>query len=156
MWGLICKVHLNVCYYHVTYKFQSESSLLSLPECQGTFCPKQEPYLKFKWYQRDTNPHKHLVRKGILNHLAKLAVRVFVFEQSGCGFKIRCCHLNFRYGAMLWAWISLTFRQTIENRFTPKLVCGMIIPFFLIWLFNGSLQVNFILMKNIFYKIARS
>ena len=24
---------------------------------------------------------------------------VFVYELSGCGFKSRCCHLNFRYGA---------------------------------------------------------
>ena len=27
---------LTVCYYHVTYGFQSESTLYSLPECQGT------------------------------------------------------------------------------------------------------------------------
>ena len=38
-----------VCYYHVTYEFQSESRPYSLPECQGTPCPKQAPYLKFKW-----------------------------------------------------------------------------------------------------------
>ena len=29
---------LAVCYYHVTYEFQSESTLYSLPECQGTPC----------------------------------------------------------------------------------------------------------------------
>ena len=39
---------LTVCYYHVTYKFQSESTLYSLPECQGTPYSKQVPYLKFK------------------------------------------------------------------------------------------------------------
>ena len=38
----------NVCYYHVTYEFQSESTLYSLPECQGTPCSTQAPYLKFK------------------------------------------------------------------------------------------------------------
>ena len=27
---------LTVCYYHVTYEFQSESTLYSLPECQET------------------------------------------------------------------------------------------------------------------------
>ena len=27
---------LTVCYYHVTYKFQSESTLYSLAECQRT------------------------------------------------------------------------------------------------------------------------
>ena len=49
-------VHLAVCYYHVTYKFQSESTLCSLPKCQGTPCSKQTPYLKFKWQQWDSNP----------------------------------------------------------------------------------------------------
>ena len=38
----------TVCYYHVMYEFQSESTLYSLPECQGTPCSKQAPYLKFK------------------------------------------------------------------------------------------------------------
>ena len=83
--------------------------------------------------------HNHLDRKGSLNHLAKLAKKLFkwlncvvstylygafdcmllscrvcvwmivvmsrkplncwviVYELSGCGFKSRCCHLNFRY-----------------------------------------------------------
>ena len=36
-----------VRYYHVTYEFQSESTHYSLPECQGTPCTKQAPYLKF-------------------------------------------------------------------------------------------------------------
>ena len=39
---------LSVCYYHVTYEIQSESTLHSLPECQGTPCLKQASYLKFK------------------------------------------------------------------------------------------------------------
>ena len=29
---------------------------LQLPECQGTPCSKQAPYLKIKWLQRDSNP----------------------------------------------------------------------------------------------------
>ena len=49
-----CMVHLTVC-YHVAYKFQSESTLCSLPECQGTPCSKQSPYLKFKWQQHDSS-----------------------------------------------------------------------------------------------------
>ena len=47
---------LTVCYYHVTYKFQSESTIYGLPECQGTPCSKQAPYLKSKWQQWDSNP----------------------------------------------------------------------------------------------------
>ena len=47
---------LTVCYYHVTYKFQSESIHIVLPECQETPCWKQAPYLKFKLQQCDLNP----------------------------------------------------------------------------------------------------
>ena len=46
----------TVCYYHATYEFQSESTLYSLPECQGTPCSKQASYLKFKRQQRDSDP----------------------------------------------------------------------------------------------------
>ena len=61
-----------MCYYHATYEFQSESTLYTLPECQGTTCSKQAPYLKFKW-QNGIQTHNHLVHKKTLNHLAKLA-----------------------------------------------------------------------------------
>ena len=46
---------MTVCYYHVTYEFQSESTLYSLPECQGTNYSKQAPYLNFKRKQRESN-----------------------------------------------------------------------------------------------------
>ena len=71
---------LTVCYYHVTYEFQSESTFYSLPECQGTPCSKHAPYLKFKWQQRDSNP------KWVNGW-------VFVYELSGFGFESRCCQL---------------------------------------------------------------
>ena len=41
-------IFLTLCYHHVMYKFQSESSLYSLPECQETPCSKQAPCLEFK------------------------------------------------------------------------------------------------------------
>ena len=44
---LICTVHVTVCYYHVTYKVQSESTLYSLPKYQGTPCSKQAPCPKW-------------------------------------------------------------------------------------------------------------
>ena len=55
----ISGVTLTVCYYyHVTYEFQSESTLYILPECQGIPCLIQLPYLKFMWQQRDSNPQR--------------------------------------------------------------------------------------------------
>ena len=53
---ILATTNLTVCYYHVTYEFQSESKLYSLPECQLTPCSKQAPYLKFNWQQWDWNP----------------------------------------------------------------------------------------------------
>ena len=41
---------------YIAHEFQSESTLYSLPECQGIPCSKQAPYLTFKWLQRDLNP----------------------------------------------------------------------------------------------------
>ena len=61
-----------VCYYHVTYEFQSESTPCSLPECQGTPYLKQVPI----WSLSDSNviwTHNHLVCNQTLNHLARLA-----------------------------------------------------------------------------------
>ena len=42
------KLLMIVCYYQVMYEFESEFTFYSLPECQGTLCSKQAPYLKFK------------------------------------------------------------------------------------------------------------
>ena len=46
---------LTVCYYYVTYEFQSESTLYGLPKCQATSCSKHAPYLTFKWQECDSN-----------------------------------------------------------------------------------------------------
>ena len=62
------EVNLTVCYYHVTY---------GLPECQGTACLKQVPYLlsdsKIIW------THNHIVCKWTLNHLAKMVKWLWVW-----------------------------------------------------------------------------
>ena len=52
----------NVCYYHVTCEFHSKSTLYSLPECQGTPCSEQVPYLKLS-ESNGIRTYNHLVRK---------------------------------------------------------------------------------------------
>ena len=123
LWVLVCKVHLTVCYYNVTYAFQSGSTL-----CR---CLKfKEPLARNRrdiWNLSDCNvirTDNHLVRKRTLNHQVKLAkwlscvvstwlygafdfmllpchVRVlcFVCELRDCGFESHCCHLNVGYRA---------------------------------------------------------
>ena len=48
-------MHLTVCYYQVTYEFESESIPYSLSEYQQTPFSKQAPYVKMKEDQRDSN-----------------------------------------------------------------------------------------------------
>ena len=113
-------MYVTVCYYHVTYEFQSESTLHSLPECHGTPCSKQAPYLKFKWQQRDSLTFRQTIACGFTQKLVRdmiitysqmhrtdkywqhssiiwpvwLNGWLFVYQLSGCGFESRCCHLN--------------------------------------------------------------
>ena len=55
LWVLICTVHLTVCYYHVTYEFQRESTLLNLSD------------------SNEIRNHYPLVCKQIFNHFAQLS-----------------------------------------------------------------------------------
>ena len=72
LWELICMVHLAACSYHLTYVFQSESTLNS--------CLNVKELLA--WNRRDiwslsgcngTRTYNHLVHERALKHLAKLA-----------------------------------------------------------------------------------
>ena len=70
-WVLICTVSLTVWYYHVTYTFQSESTLYS---CMNV---KEPPTRNRRdvWHLSDSKEirtQNHLVRKRTLNHSAKL------------------------------------------------------------------------------------
>ena len=93
---ITCSVEFLFTDCYVTYEFQSEFTLYSLPECQGTPCSTQAPYLKFECQQqRDQNPQP--LSKWKLNHLAKMAKgRVLVYQLSVCGFESHRCHLNYR------------------------------------------------------------
>ena len=73
---------MSVCYYHVTYEFQSESTVYSLPECQKIPCSKRTPYLKFKWQQRDLNPQP-----------LSSWTNTHSFSQTGCGFESHCVYM---------------------------------------------------------------
>ena len=53
---LFVRCILQYGYYHVTYEFQSEYRIYSLPECHRTPCSKQAPYLNFTLQQWYTNP----------------------------------------------------------------------------------------------------
>ena len=62
---------LSVCSYHVTYAFQSESTLYSCLNVKELFARSRREILSLSdcnW----TRTHNHLVHKRRINHLAKL------------------------------------------------------------------------------------
>ena len=71
LWVLICTVHLTVCSCHVTYAFQSESTLyigLNFKELLARSRREIWSLSDCNW----TRTHNHLVHKRALNHLVKL------------------------------------------------------------------------------------
>ena len=80
---------LIVCYYHVTYEFQKESTPICL-----NFKELLARSRRHIWSLSDCNgirTNNHLVRKRTLN----LNGWVFVYELSGCWFESRCSHLDY-------------------------------------------------------------
>ena len=72
LWVLICTVHLAVCYYHVTYTFQGESTLYSRLNVKKLLARNRRNI----WSLSDSNgtrTYNNLVCKRTLNHLAELA-----------------------------------------------------------------------------------
>ena len=80
--------------------------------------------------------HNHLVRKQTLNHFRPVWLNgwVFVYELSSCGFKSRCCHLNFTSCACFkqgvpWhsgnyrVWIQSEMRDRIRTYSHPVTTC---------------------------------
>ena len=88
-----------VCYYHVTYEFQGESTLYS-----------------FAWISRNS-----VVEACTISEVYMTA--------TGCGFESRCCHVNFRYGTLFDQGVPWYLDRTIEFGFTLKVVRNMIITY---------------------------
>ena len=106
-----------VCFYHVTYEFESESTLYSCLNVKELLARNR----RHIWRLNDCNgtrTHNHLVRKRTLNHLAKLAIWLngwmFVYELSGCGFESRCSH----------SYLPCLFYRQDINSFWVLLICS--------------------------------
>ena len=74
---------MTVCYYHVTYAIQSESTLYSCLNVKEILAQSRRKI----WSLSDCNwiwTHNHLVRKRTLNHLADLAKWLSVPLRTNC------------------------------------------------------------------------
>ena len=110
---LICTVDLTVWSCHVTYAFQSESTLSSCLNVKELFAQSRRKIWSLS-YCSWTRTHNHLVHKRTLKHLAKLAkwlscaentylYGAFDYMFSSChvcvsdtatGFESSCSHLK--------------------------------------------------------------
>ena len=108
----------SVCYYHVTYAFQSESTFYSCLNVEELLAQNR----RNMWILSVSNgirTHNHLVIKRTLNHVAKPAkllscvVSIYLYGAFDC--MLLSCHV--RYGTvwlsvrlwtkLLWVWMSL-------------------------------------------------
>ena len=92
----ICK-RLTVCFHHVTYAFQSESTLYSCLNLKELLAGSRREI----WSLSDSNwtrAHSLLVRKRTLNHLAKLAKSlscvVSTYLQGAFDCMFLSCHVR--------------------------------------------------------------
>ena len=76
-------LQLTVCSYHVKYTFQSESTLYSCLNVKDLLARSRREI----WSSSDCNwtrTHNHLVHKGTLSHLVKLAATILAKWLSVC------------------------------------------------------------------------
>ena len=97
LWILICTVHLIVCFFHVTYEFESESTLYSFLNVKDLLARSRRHISRLSDCN-GTRTHNHLIRKRTLNHLAKLAKR------------LSCAVSTYLYGAFDCIFLSILVR----------------------------------------------
>ena len=128
---LICTVHLIVCFYHVTYEFESESTLYSCLNVKELLARSR----RHIWTLSECNgtrTHNHLLRKRTLNHSPKLvkwlSFAVSTFLYGAFDYVFLSCHVP------VWEWIHTL--QLPECQGTP---CSKQAPYLNIkWLQRDS------------------
>ena len=93
--GLLFQLETSwtVCSCHVTYAFQSESTLYSCLNVKALLARSRRDIWSLSDCNR-TRTQNHLVRKRTINHLARPNGWVLVYELSGSGFESSCNHLE--------------------------------------------------------------
>ena len=89
-WVLICTVQLTVCSYHVTYAFQSQSTIYFCLNLKDLFAQSRHVMSRLSDWNW-TWTQDHLVDKLTLNHLAKLTKWRAVFWVLFCKVQLNGC-----------------------------------------------------------------
>ena len=121
-------MHLTVCSCHVTYAFQSESTLYICLNVKELLARSRREI----WSLSDCNwtrTHNYLVHKRTLNHLAKLArwlscvVSIYLYSAFDCMFL--SCHVRVSEWIHTSSKEFLDIQANIESGFTLKRVRDM-------------------------------
>lgn len=82
-----------VSYFSCNIPTLSETLSRKLPEGEGTPCPKQTIYLKYKWQEQDLSSQPQLVQKWIFNHYA---IQAEVWCRSMCKYGLGVNHFKIK------------------------------------------------------------
>ena len=125
----------TVCFYHVTYPFQIESTLYSCLNVKEFLARNRREI----WSLSDSNgtqTHNHLVRKRTLNHLAKLA--------KWSNVRLRTKWLWVRVPLQSLKWVIFVFSEAFVMLFYAIL---MTYKFFFALFFYSSMLFIMILKQ---------
>ena len=109
LWVHICTLHLTVCSYHVTYAFESESTLYSCVRFKELLAGNRRGIWSFKDCN-ETPSHNHLFRKRTTNRLAKLT--------KWLGY-VMSTYLDSELDCMSLSWIHSETRTWRERNIQP-------------------------------------
>ena len=104
------KINNIVCYYHITYAFQSESTLHSCLKVRELLALNRRKIWSLsdcKW----TRTHNHLVSKRTLSHLVKLvkwfSCVVSTYLHGALNCMLSSCHVHISEWTTLYSCLNL-------------------------------------------------
>ena len=112
MWVLICTLYLTVCSYHISYEFQSESTLYSCVDVEE-FLARNRHHISSLSYSNQIPTHNHIVHKRTIHHLAKLTKSLSCVLVLVCTVYFTVCQYHVTNDwALLWV-LSCTMYLTV-------------------------------------------
>ena len=116
LWVFICTVHLTACYYHLTYAFQSESTLYSCLNVKEILARGRHEI----WSLSDCNwtrTHNHLVHKRLaklVNWLSCDCAVFFTCSENGVPWHSDNCRVWIHFKTRTWHDNNIQTRKFVK------------------------------------------
>ena len=136
MWVLTCTLYLTVCSYHISYEFQSESTLSSCVDVEE-FLARNRHHISSLSYSNEIPTHNHIVHKRTIHHLAKLTKSLSCVLVLICTVYFTVCQYHVTNDwALLWVLICTMYLTVCYYHVTYKFKSESILS----WMSRKSLQ----------------